>query len=256
MRSWQFGPPEARAINPPDPARVAFLLAQPFAHRGLHDRLRVENSRSAFRAAIATGHGIELDIQPASGSEPFVFHDDDLERLTQQRGRVDVRHADDVAQIALAGTDETIPRLDEILSLIAERVPVLIEIKTPRHRHVALCMAVRRALEGYRGDAAIMSFDPRIPAWFADHAPRIVRGLVVTDGNPHGGRIRQKIERTLALRLAKPDFVACDVRDLPSPTSIAARKRGLPVLTWTVRDAESRAIAAEYADQPIYEREP
>ncbi len=256
MRSWLFGPPEAWAITPADPARVAFLLAQPFAHRGLHDRLRIENSRTAFRAAIAAGHGIELDIQPASGSEPFVFHDDDLERLTQERGRVDEHRADDVARIVLAGTDETIPRLDEILALIGERVPLLIEIKMPRHRRVALCMAVRRALEGYRGDVAIMSFDPRIPAWFAEHAPRIVRGLVVTDGERRRGKIRRKIERVLALQLAKPDFVACDVRDLPSATSIAARKRGLPVLTWTVRDAESRAVAAEHADQPIYEREP
>lgn len=256
MRSWLFGPPEAWAITPPDPARVAFLLAQPFAHRGLHDRLRVENSRTAFRAAIAAGHGIELDIQPASGSEPFVFHDDDLERLTQVSGRVDEHTADQVAQIVLAGTDETIPRLDEILALIGERVPLLIEIKTPRQRRVALCMAVRRALEGYRGDVAIMSFDPRIPAWFATHAPRIVRGLVVTDEGPKHRWLRRKIERVLALQLAKPDFVACDVRDLPSATSIAARKRGLPVLTWTVRDDRNRAVAAEHADQPIYERAP
>lgn len=253
MRSWLSG--LLSSLRAPDPARVAFLLAQPFAHRGLHDRLRVENSRSAFRAAIAAGHGIELDIQPASGSEPFVFHDDEFERLTQERGRVDERHADEVAQVMLAGTDETIPRLDEILALIGERVPVLIEIKTPRHRHVALCMAVRRALEGYRGDAAIMSFDPRIPAWFATHAPRIVRGLVVTDEHPRGGKFRSKIERLLALRLSKPDFVACDVRDLPSATSMLARKRGLPVLTWTVRDADAQAVAAEHADQPIYERE-
>src|SRR3546814_1890872 len=36
----------------PDPGRVAFLRAQPFAHRGLHGNGVVENSRTAFDAAI------------------------------------------------------------------------------------------------------------------------------------------------------------------------------------------------------------
>src|SRR3546814_16490342 len=47
----------------PDPGRVAFLRAQPFAHRGLHGNGVVENSRTAFAAAIRAGHGMECDVQ-------------------------------------------------------------------------------------------------------------------------------------------------------------------------------------------------
>jgi glycerophosphoryl diester phosphodiesterase len=32
----------------------------------------IENSRAAFEAALKLGHGIELDVQAASGGEAFV----------------------------------------------------------------------------------------------------------------------------------------------------------------------------------------
>jgi hypothetical protein len=52
---------------------------------------------------------------------------------------------------------------------------------------------------------------------------------------------------------ARPDFLACDIRDLPSRFAAAQHRRGLPILTWTVLGAEERARAAVHADQIIYE---
>ena len=252
MRLSLSAPFEGLIAPAPPQERVAFLCRQPFAHRGLHGALSVENSRAAFRAAIAAGHGIELDVQGASGGEAFVFHDDELDRLTGERGRLDIRAARALDAIALAGTDETIPRLDEILALVAGRVPVLIEVKRPQQRSVALCLAVRRALEGYRGEAAVMSFDPRIPAWFREHSARTVRGLVMSEHGRSG--LRREAERLASVWHARPDFIAHDVRDLPTPFTVRCRTRHLPVLTWTVRDAASEAIALAHADESIYER--
>ena len=39
---------------------------RPFAHRGLHGVAGPENSPAAFRAAIARGYGIELDVQASA----------------------------------------------------------------------------------------------------------------------------------------------------------------------------------------------
>ena len=41
------------------------FLARPLAHRGLHTEKTgiLENSQSAFAAAIEKGYGIELDLQ-------------------------------------------------------------------------------------------------------------------------------------------------------------------------------------------------
>jgi hypothetical protein len=96
-----------------------------------------------------------------------------------------------------------------------------------------------------------MSFDPRVVGWFARNSPQTVRGLVVTEEGAKAlaGRLR----RHLWLWKARPDFLAYDVRDLPSRFAAAQRRRGLPVLTWTVRSAEHRERADAHADAPIAE---
>ena len=85
-----FAPLEDLIAPAPAPDRVAFLKAQPFAHRGLHGGGVVENSRAAFRAAIALGHGIETDVQAARDGEAMVFHDATLDRLTMVTGEVGI----------------------------------------------------------------------------------------------------------------------------------------------------------------------
>jgi glycerophosphoryl diester phosphodiesterase len=138
-----------------------------------------------------------------------------------------------------------------LLQLCGPNVPLLIELKVIG-RHVGpLCAAVARDLARHPGAlAAVMSFNPVAIRWFARRMPQVVRGLVVTEQGEAGWRGAAR--RGLALWVAKPDFVACDIRDLPS-FSAKAREQGLPVLTWTVRTASERANAAIHADQIIFE---
>jgi glycerophosphoryl diester phosphodiesterase len=251
MRSLPFGLPDRLLAPPPAERRVAFLRGRRFAHRGLHGDGVLENSRAAFNAAMAAGDGIECDVQLSGDGTAFVFHDATLERLTDQQGELATLPSGTIGHIFLRGTTEPIPRLEEMLAIVAGKVPLLIEVKAPNREIGRLCLSVRRALEGYRGPVAVMSFNPEVGRWFADHGPRITRGLVVTEENKRGARGR--IERHLALWRARPDFLAYDVRDLPSRFASAQRARGLPVLTWTVRDQLAEMAAAEYADAPIYE---
>ena len=251
MRLSPFGPIDAVLAPAPDEKRVAGLVRIPFAHRGLHGSGRVENSRAAFEAAIAAGHGIELDVQASADGEAFVIHDEELGRLTGQQGAVAMRTASELRSIGLTGTGEMVGPLTDTLRFIASRVPVLIELKARGRRVGGLCLAVFRALEGYRGPVGVMSFNPEVGRWFARHAPRIARGLVVTESGKR--RMRGRLERHLALWRSKPDFLAYDIRDLPSRFAAAQRRRGLPVLTWTVRSEAERARAAAHADQIIYE---
>jgi glycerophosphoryl diester phosphodiesterase len=251
MRSLPFGLPDRLLAPPPTERRVAFLRGKRFAHRGLHGEGVVENSRAAFAAAIAASDGIECDVQLSADGTAFIFHDATLERLTEEQGELARLPAGTIGRVLLRGTSESIPRLEEILAIVAAQTPLLIEVKAPNLEIGRLCLAVRRALEGYRGPVAVMSFNPEVGRWFADHAPRITRGLVVSEENRRG--MRGRIERHLALWRSRPDFLAYDVRDLPSRFATAQRERGLPVLTWTVRDSLAEMAAAEYADAPIYE---
>jgi glycerophosphoryl diester phosphodiesterase len=236
------------------PAGTGWLTSGDYAHRGLHGGGTPENSLSAFAAAIALGLGIECDVQQTGDGQAVVFHDWDLDRLTGERGPVALRSAAELAQIRLAGGNDRIPPLRDMLGMVRGRVPLLIEVKTRRERRIVpLCLAVRRELEGYSGPAAVMSFDPRVGEWFRRHAPRVIRGLVVSE---EGARtLSGAFRRRRALRQARPDFLAYDVRDLPSPFAAAQRKRGLPVLTWTVRSGALRKRAADHADAMIAEGE-
>lgn len=237
---------------PPDPRKVEWIGEYDYAHRGLHGPGAPENSRAAFAAAIAGGYGIELDVQRSSDGLPVVFHDDALDRLTADAGPVARRSAAQLGEISLAGTLETIPTLRQVLAEVAGRVPVLIEVKSDRDTRVAaLCLAVRRVLEGYTGPHAVMSFDPRVAHWYGKHSPHTVRGLVVSEGEDRA--LPGKLRRRMALWHARPDFLAYDIRDLPSRFAAGQRRRGLPVVTWTVCSAEHRERAAAYADADIFE---
>ncbi len=236
----------------PAEAKVGWLAQHIYAHRGLHGAGVPENSPTAFAGAVTRGLGIECDVQRSGDGQAVVFHDWDLERLTGQAGAVGDFSAAQLGKIGLTGGEDTIPTLAGTLAQVHGQVPILIEVKSRRDRRVhALCLAVRRVLEGYRGPHAVMSFDPRVSRWFAAHSPNTVRGLVVSEENARtlSGRVR----RRLALWHAKPDFLAYDIRDLPSAFPEAQRRRGLPVLTWTVRSADLAERAALYADAPIAE---
>ncbi len=238
---------------PPQADKVAWLKGVTYAHRGLHGPGRPENALSAFAAAIEVGLGIECDIQRSSDGQAMVFHDWELDRLTAETGLLIERSAAKLGQIRIIGNDEDrIPSLRQLLDLIAGRVPLLIEVKTrPSTRIPAICLAVRRMLEGYRGPVAVMSFDPRVSSWFARHSSHVVRGLVMSE---EGSRtLFARTRRHIMLWRAKPDFLAYDITDMPSRFALAQRKRGFPVLTWTVNTSDLMERALKHGDGPIAE---
>lgn len=236
----------------PDPGKVAWIARHVFAHRGLHAESRIENSTSAFEAAIDQGFGIECDVQRSRDGEAVVFHDWDLDRLTDRYGQVRKLSARELSAITLKNSEDCIQTLSQFLDQVAGRVPILIEVKSRSDLAVPeLCCAVRLALETYGGLHAVMSFDPRVSRWFARNSPETVRGLVVTEEGEAGwfGTAR----RHLSFWHAAPDFLAYDIRDLPSDFAGIQRARGFPVTTWTVRTPELRRRAATHADAAIAE---
>ncbi|MFN4113784.1 MAG: glycerophosphodiester phosphodiesterase family protein [Sphingomonadaceae bacterium] len=254
MRFLPFGLIDRWRAPAPAPDKVAWLGDWEYAHRGLHGPGVAENSPTAFALAKQAGVGIECDIQRSADNRAVVFHDWALDRLTGEAGPVGARKAADLAQLALLGSADRIPALAQVLEQIGGKVPILIEIKSKRERRVGpACLAVRRELDGYTGPHAVMSFDPRVGRWFATHSPRTMRGLVVSEEGKRGWR--GTWERHSSLWHARPHFLAYDVRDLPSAFAAAQRRRGLPVLTWTVRTAEARVVADAHADAPIAENE-
>jgi glycerophosphoryl diester phosphodiesterase len=160
----------------------AFLEA-PIAHRALHDlsRGRPENGPSAIEAACKAGYGIEIDLQLSSDGVAMVFHDYDLGRLTEKKGAVRQLSAEALGQVRLKGGTDTIPTLEQVLEQVAGRVPLLIEIKDQDGAMGAnvgaLEAAAARALSGYKGLVAVMSFNPHSMIAMAGLAPDIPQAI-------------------------------------------------------------------------------
>ncbi|MYH59835.1 MAG: phosphodiesterase [Boseongicola sp. SB0675_bin_26] len=234
------------------------FLTRPIAHRALHDASdgRPENSRAAVNAALEHGYGIEIDVQLTSDVQAAVFHDYALERLTGRKGLVRERSMPELASIALEGSSETIPDLVEVLGLVAGRVPLLIEIKdwdgTFGPDVGFLEGAVAKALAGYDGPAAVMSFNPHSVAVMRTLAPGVPRGLVTcafceTEWPMPKAR-RTELAEIPDYERASASFISHDIRDLERARVLELKQRGASVLCWTVRSVEeerrARAIAA------------
>ncbi|MGI3210344.1 glycerophosphodiester phosphodiesterase family protein [Roseovarius tibetensis] len=236
----------------------------PLAHRGLHDVThgRPENSRAGLRAAIAAGYGIEIDLQLSRDAHPMVFHDYDLSRLTGETGPVRQRDAAELATIPLAGGDEGIPDLPEILALVAGRVPLLVELKD-QHGQMgdaggALEEATARALDGYAGPVAVMSFNPSMVTRMANLAPDVPRGIVTCDFSakhwPHlTPETRARLRGIPDYETSGAQFVSHQFRDLHIPRIAALRADGAMILSWTIRSAADEKMARAVADNITFE---
>jgi glycerophosphoryl diester phosphodiesterase len=236
-----------------------WLTARPVAHRGLHDALAsvIENTPSAFRAAIAGNYAIECDLQVTADGEAIVHHDDALGRLTEGSARLDHMSASELKRVSFKATADHMLTLDELCELVAGRVTLFLELKSRFDGDPRLAERTAQVLAKYRGPAAIMSFDPEPIARLREIAPALTRGLVAmrreTDKIPdkesqHGfGYARHALA-------AKIQFLAYRVKDLPSALPFFTRSLlRLPLLTWTVRTANDRATAERWADQMIFE---
>ena len=239
-------------------ADLDWLIARPLAHRGLHDdgKRIIENTTSAFAAAIAGRYGIECDLQISGDGEAMVFHDDVLGRLTEGAGRLDAMTASELKRVEFKETADRMITLGELCDFVAGRAALLIELKSPRTGDRRLAARAAEVLSGYGGNAAVMSFEPRQVADLRRIAPRLPRGMAV---RKHTWRevsaAPKRALAALASALAsRPQFLAYAVRDLPAllPT-VTHNLLAMPLLAWTVRSEDERQRAARYADQMIFE---
>jgi glycerophosphoryl diester phosphodiesterase len=241
---------------------IEWLTARPIAHRGLHDAASgiIENTVSAFEAAIAGGYGIECDVQASADGEAMVHHDDALGRLTEGGAPLASLDASALKQVAFKATADRMLTLGELCDLVGGRVPLVVEIKSRFDGALTLTHRVAQVLGNYRGLAAAMSFDPAPVEALRELAPALTRGIVAERYYSHHewDRLPPRTKRNLAFLLhapqTRPHFIAYSVKDLPAAAPLIARHAfGLPLLTWTVRTTEDRATAARYADQMIFE---
>jgi glycerophosphoryl diester phosphodiesterase len=200
---------------------------------------------AAFRAAIELGAGIECDVRLSGDGRVMVFHDHDLRRMCASALAVESTKAAILAAQKLFDTGEHIPLLNDLLDVVAARVPILIELKCRSGNAARLAAAVAAELEDYAGTVGVMSFEPKAIKWFARHRPDRRRGLVISErAGP--------VDRWRSMLQGSPVFLAVDRAAIARPWVVRQRQKRW-IYSWTIRSPADRQTAEIHADALIWE---
>ena len=228
-----------------------------YAHRGLWNEDRPENSLSAFSAATERGFGIETDVRLTKDGVAVLFHDDTLTRMCGDSRRVSDCTYEELTKLSLAGTDEKIPTLDELIEIAGNKVPLLIELKG-EDLGTELCDKIAQRLDALGSMVVVESFNPILLYKMRKLRPNIPRGQLVTalvSQNYPGNIFRNAALSCMLFNfLSRPDFIAYD-KQFPRAVSVnlCIRLFGAGAFIWTVRGKSELDALQKKRICPIFE---
>ena len=234
---------------------TSFLTKALVAHRGYHNIEKgiPENTMSAFREAIINNLIIELDVHILKDGKIVVFHDDNLKRMTNIDKNIKDMSYDEIKDIKLLNTNETIPLFENVLKLIDGQVPLIIELK-----HDVKCgilePALIKILKDYNGEYAVKSFNPLTVNYFRKYSPNTIRGQLSYDfSDKKINKLEKYVLKNMLFNIiTKPDFISYGIHSLPNNKVKKIRKNKL-ILGWTVKSKEDLEHAKKYCDNFICE---
>ena len=220
-----------------------WLNKLPIAHRGLHNSANniYENTKESFLAAVNDNYAIECDVVLSKDHEVVVFHDENLKRLCNLDKNVSSLTMNELRNLKIYESNSNIISLDEMLHIVSAHVPIIIEIKgkfTPFIEE-----RIQEIIRSYRGPIALKTFNLKSVEWLIKFLPYVYKGLVI-DSNTNN------FEAILDLNI---DFVSCDIEFIESNLVDRLKKKGLPIITWTVDNEDKKKKANLIADNIIFE---
>jgi glycerophosphoryl diester phosphodiesterase len=213
------------------------------AHRGgAADDRSAQNTLAAFEAAIVLGCDyVEFDVRLTADGRPVIFHDDEIDDDSVRRSIARHRH-DEFSASRLVD-------LDAVLALIRGRVRAHVDLKV-RGDEVVL---VKQIIDALGTDQAIIttaedSSVRRIRRWSKVHAPDLLVGL---SSSARAGTSNWFVRRLVRIESAFPrlrvllsgaNLVVSHKLVAQLSLKAYARKRGLPLLVWTVDRPDELAL--------------
>lgn len=236
--------------------KISWIKETPIAHRGVHTKDIPENSLSAFENALKNNYAIELDVQFTKDKEVVVFHDENLKRMTNDTRNIEDVNYDELKNLRLGNTNEIIPTLEEVLELVDSKVAILIEIKDCKD-YIELSEKTYEILKGYEGNYAIQSFNPFILEWYKNNASEVVRGQLsgtFTEGSESLNSFEKFVLKNMLLNFkSKPNYIGYELEGIPKSKLESLRKKGVPIIVWTVKNKEDMEKAYKYSDNITFE---
>lgn len=224
--------------------KLNLSLYRHIAHRGLHDDVSPENSLSAFKKAKDAKLPIELDIHLTKDGRLVVFHDSQLKRMTGVEGIIEDKTVEELNKTYHLPDGSNLPLFEEVLELVHEEVPIVVELKPYNKNWKSLAKAALIALEGIQNKEmiTIISFDPR--CLFPAKKGPFTCGLLIAD------------ERKDVL-LFRHFFDYLDVEDvLLNNKKVLSFHKKKPLNVWTIRSVEALEKVEKQVDMITFEHIP
>ncbi len=200
-----------------------------FAHRGASG-VEPENTLRAIQAALdANVDGIEIDIHQVD-DKLFVIHDRWLHRTTSGKGQI-VQHSYEHLRSLDAGDGEVIPTLDEVLSLVAGKCTINLELKNITNINL-LFKYIDEALIATKlevEDIVLSSFNHRLLYLIHQKMPQYLLGALTASYPLEYAKFAEQLNAfsvNLDINFISENFV----KD--------AHQRGLKVFVYTVDEIE------------------
>lgn len=167
----------------------------------------------AFELAVKYDYGIELDVHLSKDEIPVVFHDHSLKRMCKIDKNISDLTYEELQVLRLKNSNETIPRLADVLKLVDGKVPLIVELKArAKDDFNLLSEKTAEVLDKYQGSYCIESFNPFILFWFKKFRPSIIRGQLSSDFIRNKGKgdlfVNFFLTNLFFNFQTKPDFIA------------------------------------------------
>jgi len=242
------------------PSPAAASKPSIIGHRGCAAE-NPENTVAAIEAAARVADAVEIDLRRCGTGEIVVFHDETLDRLTTEHGRVDETPCEAVTDLEIGDSGQRIPTLREAFDAVPSDVPLVLDLKGP-----GLAADVLTRHDGYDHELLLSSFHPEVieevravdptasTAYIvresiANRALRpVVPGLPSVMYLPEN--VTALVERTVELgcEAIHPRYELCLRTDLVEK----AHAEGLRVEAWTITTSEEfEALRAVGVDAVI-----
>jgi glycerophosphoryl diester phosphodiesterase len=199
-------------------------MADIVAHRGA-SALAPENTLEAFELAITLGVGIiELDVLATADGVLVVHHDFSREGITI----ADISYAELVNKPAF----RSVPTLEAVLMLVADRAKLYVEIKEPGYEREVVDTVLKYI---NIDDFSIISFQDEAIAAVKQYRPDITCGLLLVERLNGELVVRRKdVFPIPRFRACKADFLAPRCIPHLTVTVFQAQLHNIPLYMWTV----------------------
>ena len=202
------------------------LLNTIIAHRGIHYKY-LENTIPAFIEAINKKCIIELDVRLTKDNQVIVFHDHNLKRIFGINR--------DIKDLTIKEIKKYnyIPTLEDVLKLVNNRVPIIIEVKHSK----GIEKRLTNILDKYNGIFFIQSFNPYTILWFKNKKKYLI-GLLTYNF----------FHLKSILFILRPNYIATNLNNL---INIQKYRKKYIVLGYTLKTKKEYQKYKDYADNFI-----